>query len=122
MVVYTQIQRSFFEVKPLSDSQADGVVNPSPYPFHHQFKTWNITVPGETRQEFLKRGETELYRLSEDINNSANEATLAEVAQPQKLRETDGIGMLETPVPNFGTWPIEQNEEIPETAQRRNVH
>jgi magnesium-dependent phosphatase 1 len=64
MAVYTHIQRSLFEVVPLSDDEVKRVVDPCPFPFHHQFKTWGITVPDATRQEFLKYSELEFYRLS----------------------------------------------------------
>lgn len=49
MVVYTQIQRSLFEVVPLSDAQVSGVANPCLYSFHHHSKEWNIKVPEITR-------------------------------------------------------------------------
>jgi hypothetical protein len=59
MAVYTQIQRFLFEVVPLSEDEVERVVNPCPYPFHHQFKTWGITTPEATRKEFLKYNEIE---------------------------------------------------------------
>lgn len=65
MVVSTQIQRSLFEVVPLSDDQVAQHPNPTPYPFHHQMKSWNITVPQETKDEFLNFREPDLHQLSE---------------------------------------------------------
>jgi len=64
MVVYTEIRRSLFEVVPLSDDQVAQVVNPNPYPFEYQMKTWNITVPGETRNEFASYQEADLVQMS----------------------------------------------------------
>ncbi|KAI0278375.1 acid phosphatase-domain-containing protein [Russula brevipes] len=64
MVVSTQIQRSLFEVIPLSDDQVAQHPNPTPYPFHHQMKSWNITVPQETKDEFLNFREPDLHKLS----------------------------------------------------------
>jgi len=57
MVVYTQIQRSLFEVVQLPDDQVDQHPNPSPFPLDRQVDTWTITVPDETRQEFRRYGE-----------------------------------------------------------------
>ncbi|KAI9509692.1 acid phosphatase-domain-containing protein, partial [Russula earlei] len=51
MVVYTQIQRSLFEVVRVPDDQVDQHSNPNPYPFDKQIKTWKITVPNETNDE-----------------------------------------------------------------------
>ncbi|KAF9524658.1 acid phosphatase-domain-containing protein [Crepidotus variabilis] len=59
MVIYTQIQRSLIEVVPLSDQQVQQNTNPSPYPFRHQIKAWNITVPKLTWAEFALRLETD---------------------------------------------------------------
>jgi len=64
MVIYTQIQRSLFEVVPLTDAQVKQIGNSCPYPFRHQFKTWNIHAPPLTRQEFLRYKENEFYRFS----------------------------------------------------------
>ncbi|KAF9529477.1 acid phosphatase-domain-containing protein [Crepidotus variabilis] len=61
MVVYTQVQRALFDVVPLTDAQVKANTNPRPYPFHHQIKEWNITVPSVTWQEFKSRGETDYY-------------------------------------------------------------
>ncbi|KAI9509690.1 acid phosphatase-domain-containing protein [Russula earlei] len=64
MVVYTQIQRALFDIRPLTDAQVRRISKPSPYPFHRQFRRWNIVVPDETRREFLRHKEKKLYRLS----------------------------------------------------------
>jgi len=40
------------------------VTNKRPYPFDKQFKTWNIVAPKETRDEFLKYREQDLYANS----------------------------------------------------------
>jgi len=54
MVVYTPIQPSLFEVVQLSNNKVAQHPKPSPYPFDRQVRTWNITVPDETRQEFRR--------------------------------------------------------------------
>ncbi|KAF9524654.1 acid phosphatase-domain-containing protein [Crepidotus variabilis] len=64
MVVYTQIQRSLIEIVQLSTDALKKVANHQPHPFHRQFKTWHITAPPPTRQEFLKYGEKDVYKLS----------------------------------------------------------
>jgi magnesium-dependent phosphatase 1 len=64
MVVYTQIQRPLFEVVSLTDAQVSQITKPSPYLFDLQFKHWNILPLQETRQEFLRYGEKDLYAYS----------------------------------------------------------
>ncbi|KAF9524649.1 acid phosphatase-domain-containing protein [Crepidotus variabilis] len=64
MVVYTQIYRTLFDVIPLADSDLKNVTILEPFPFGKQFKSWNIFLPPETRAEFLRYGETDLYNLS----------------------------------------------------------
>jgi magnesium-dependent phosphatase 1 len=58
MVVYTQIQRSLFDVKKLLDTEVAQHPNPKPFAFYHQVDPWHILVPKETRMEFLRYGET----------------------------------------------------------------
>ena len=56
MLIPTQIQRSLFCLKKISDAEAA-----IPFPYHLQTKAWNITVPQETEQDFLKHEETDIY-------------------------------------------------------------
>ena len=60
MVVYTPIQRSLFEVVQLLNKKVAQHPNPRPYPFDRQVRTWNITVPDETRKEFRRYKEPDL--------------------------------------------------------------
>jgi len=62
MVVYTQIQRTLFYVKPLSDDQVKKNVHADPYPFHRQKRNWDITVPPIALNEMRRRGEWEVLR------------------------------------------------------------
>jgi magnesium-dependent phosphatase 1 len=59
MLLPTQIQRSLFYLTEISDAEAEQ--SPIPSHYHLQTKPWNITVPEETKQDFLKHGETEIY-------------------------------------------------------------
>jgi magnesium-dependent phosphatase 1 len=60
MVVYTQIQRSLFEVVPLSADQVNQHPNPNPFPFDRQIREWNIAVPNETNVERQRYREPKL--------------------------------------------------------------
>lgn len=59
MLLPTQVQRSLFYLTEISDAEAEQ----TPIPFHYQLQTkaWNIVVPEETKQDFLKHGETVIY-------------------------------------------------------------
>jgi hypothetical protein len=62
MVVYTQIQRSLFYVKPLSDDQVKKNAKADPYPFHRQKRNWNITVPPITLNEMRRKKERDVLQ------------------------------------------------------------
>ncbi|KAF9529484.1 acid phosphatase-domain-containing protein [Crepidotus variabilis] len=64
MVVSTQVYRSLFEVYPLSDAQLGHILVNEPFPFGNQFRTWHITTPEVTREEFLRNNESGLYEAS----------------------------------------------------------
>jgi len=61
MVVPTQIQRSLFYLTLLSDGEAERT--PISFHYHLQTKTWDITVPKETKQDFLEHAETDIYNF-----------------------------------------------------------
>ncbi|KAF8340860.1 acid phosphatase-domain-containing protein [Amanita rubescens] len=67
MVMPTLVQRNLIEIVALTNAQvaASEKANPSPMPFVNQMKTWKITVPKPTRDEFLR------YREMNYYNNSA---------------------------------------------------
>jgi len=64
MVVYTQVYRALVDLVPMTDEMMKKVTNKRPYPFDKQFKTWKIVAPKETRDEFLKYREQDLYANS----------------------------------------------------------
>ncbi|KAG6904103.1 hypothetical protein DXG01_012603, partial [Tephrocybe rancida] len=53
MMVYTQTHRALIDVITLTNERAAELVAKdwTPYPFHHQLKEWNITLPLETKVE-----------------------------------------------------------------------
>ena len=59
MLLPTQIQRSLFYLTEISDAEADQT--PVPFPYHLQMKAWNISLPEETKQDFLKHEEVEIF-------------------------------------------------------------
>ena len=59
MLLPTQIQRSLFYLTELSDGEAERT--PIPFHYHLQTKAWNIAVPGDTKEDFLKHKETDIY-------------------------------------------------------------
>ncbi|KIL65074.1 hypothetical protein M378DRAFT_10966 [Amanita muscaria Koide BX008] len=62
MLLPTQIQRSLFYLTEISDAEAEQTGQTLiPLHYHLQTKTWNIAVPEETKQDFLKHGETVIY-------------------------------------------------------------
>jgi len=64
MALYTQVYRALIDLVPMTDDMMKKVTNKRPYPFDKQFKTWNIVAPKETRDEFLKYREQDLYANS----------------------------------------------------------
>ncbi|KAF9524648.1 hypothetical protein CPB83DRAFT_909757 [Crepidotus variabilis] len=64
LVIYTQIYRTLFEVVPLKDADLNKITDVEPFPYGQQIKPWRITVPAETRAEFLQYKEKDLYDLS----------------------------------------------------------
>jgi len=61
MLLPTQIQRSLFYLTLLSDGEAERT--PISFHYHLQTKTWDITVPKETKQDFLEHAETDIYNF-----------------------------------------------------------
>lgn len=59
LLLPTQIQRSLVYLTEITDAEIEKT--PIPFHYHLQTKAWNITVPEETKQDFLKHGETEIY-------------------------------------------------------------
>lgn len=59
LLLPTQIQRSLIYLTEITDAEAEQT--PIPFNYHLQTKAWNITVPEETKEDFLKHGETEIY-------------------------------------------------------------
>jgi magnesium-dependent phosphatase 1 len=59
MLLPTQVQRSLFYFTEISDAEAEQ----APIRFHSQLQTraWNNSMPEETKQDFLKLGETIIY-------------------------------------------------------------
>ncbi|KIK95086.1 hypothetical protein PAXRUDRAFT_407748 [Paxillus rubicundulus Ve08.2h10] len=57
MVVYPQIQDAMFLTYPMTHHQNEEKIKKAYVPFDQQIKTWNITVPDETWQDFKKHGE-----------------------------------------------------------------
>ncbi|KAF9524646.1 hypothetical protein CPB83DRAFT_886108 [Crepidotus variabilis] len=65
MLLSTQIVRALIDITLLSDAEVDQILSAGISPiFQNSIKEWHTTVPNETRQEFLTRGETDLYQLS----------------------------------------------------------
>ena len=60
MVVYTQIQRSLFYLKPLSDNKVMKNASANPFPFHLQKRRWNIKVPRIALEEMRRRFELDI--------------------------------------------------------------
>jgi magnesium-dependent phosphatase 1 len=57
MVVYTQVQRSLFDVRILDDQVNQ---HPNPPAFDKQIKAWNIKVPKDTNEECKRYKEPDL--------------------------------------------------------------
>jgi len=49
---------------PMTEDMMSKVTNDKPYPFENQFKTWKVAAPKETRDEFLRYREQDLYANS----------------------------------------------------------
>ncbi|KAF9222812.1 hypothetical protein BS17DRAFT_782617 [Gyrodon lividus] len=59
LLLPTQIQRSLVYLTEITDAEAERT--PIPFHYHLQTKEWSITVPEETKQDFLKHGETGIH-------------------------------------------------------------
>lgn len=58
MLITTQTMRSLMYVTEISDEEAMRI--PIPYDYHLHTNQWNIAIPEETKEDFLKHGETDI--------------------------------------------------------------